>query len=102
MKKKITLKNERETVVIENDSMEVIAKELVDKYTTRHDRSGFDQVIIYKTKYILDVNELENENELMLFIECLNKYMAEKENENAVVLYVFLKDQYDPTFARIN
>ena len=102
MKRKITLKNERETVVIENDSMEVIAKELVDKYTTRHDRSGFDQVIIYKTKYILDVNELENENELMLFIECLNKYMAEKENENAVVLYVFLKDQYDPTFARIN
>ena len=102
MKRKITLKNERETVVIENDSMEVIAKELVNKYTTRHDRSGFDQVIIYKTKYILDVNELENENELMLFIECLNKYMAEKENENAVVLYVFLKDQYDPTFARIN
>ena len=102
MKRKITLKNENETIVIENDSMEVIAKELVDKYTTRHDRSGFDQVIIYKTKYILDVNELENENELMLFIECLNKYMAEKENENAVVLYVFLKDQYDPTFARIN
>lgn len=102
MKRKITLRNEREIVVIENDSMEVIAKELVDKYTTRHDRSGFDQVIIYKTKYILDVNELENENELMLFIECLNKYMAEKENENAVVLYVFLKDQYDPTFARIN
>ena len=100
--RQITLKNERETVVIENDSMEVIAKELVNKYTTRHDRSGFDQVIIYKTKYILDVNELENENELMLFIECLNKYMAEKENENAVVLYVFLKDQYDPTFARIN
>ena len=102
MKRKITLKNERETVVIENDSMEIIVKELVDKYTTRYDRSGFDQVIIYKTKYILDYNELEDEDELMLFIECLNKYMAEKENENAVVLYVFLKDQYDPTFARIN
>ena len=100
--RQITLKNERETVVIENDSMEIIVKELVDKYTTRYDRSGFDQVIIYKTKYILDYNELEDEDELMLFIECLNKYMAEKENENAVVLYVFLKDQYDPTFARIN
>ena len=102
MKRKITLRNENEIIIIENDSMEAIVKELVDKYTTRYDRSGFDQVIIYKTKYILDVNELENENELMLFIECLNKYMAEKENENAVVLYVFLKDQYDPTFARIN
>lgn len=102
MKRKITLRNENEIIIIENDNMETIVKELVDKYTTRHDRSGFDQVIIYKTKYILDVNELENENELMLFIECLNKYMAEKENENAVVLYVFLKDQYDPTFARIN
>ena len=102
MKRKITLRNENEIIIIENDNMETIVKELVDKYTTRYDRSGFDQVIIYKTKYILDVNELENENELMLFIECLNKYMAEKENENAVVLYVFLKDQYDPTFARIN
>ena len=102
MERKITLKNENEIIIIENDNMETIVKELVDKYTTRYDRSGFDQVIIYKTKYILDVNELENENELMLFIECLNKYMAEKENENAVVLYVFLKDQYDPTFARIN
>ena len=100
--RKITLKNEREIVVIENDNMEVIAKELVDKYTTRYDRSGLDQVIIYKTKYILDYNELEDEDELMLFTEYLTKYMVEKESENAVIIYIFLKDKYNPTFARIN
>ena len=102
MKRKITLKNERETVVIENDSMEVIAKELVDKYTTRHDRSGFDQVIIYKTKYILDYNELGYEDKVMLFSKYLNKYMIEKESKDAVIIYIFLKGPYDPTFARIN
>lgn len=100
--RKITLKNERETVVIKNDNMETIVKELVDKYTTRYDRSGIKQVIIYKTKYILDYNELEDEDELMLFTECLQKYMIEKEGEDAVIIYVFLKDKYDPTFARIN
>ena len=50
MKRKITLKNENETIVIENDSMEIIAKELVDKYTTKCDRSCLENiVIIYKT-----------------------------------------------------
>ena len=74
MKRKITLKNENETIVIENDSMEIIAKELVDKYTTKCNRSGLEHiVIIYKTNYILDYNEL-NESELMLFAECLSKY----------------------------
>lgn len=102
MTRKITLKNERETVVIENDNMEIIVKELVDKYTTRHNRSKFEQVIIYKTKYILDYNELEDEDELILFIECLTKYMVEKESKDTVIIYVFLKDQYDPTFMRIN
>lgn len=100
--RQITLKNDKETIVIENDNMETIVKELVDKYTTRYDRSGFDQVIIYKTKYILDYNELEDKDELMLFTECLQKYMIEKEGEDAVIIYVFLKDKYDPTFARIN
>ena len=99
--RQITLKNERETVVIENDSMEIIVKELVDKYTTRYDRSGFDQVIIYKTNYILDYSEFY-EDELMLFTECLIKYMIEKEGEDAVIIYIFLKGPYDPTFARIN
>ena len=102
MKRKITLRNENEIIIIENDNMETIVKELVDKYTTRYDRSGFDQVIIYKTKYILDYNELEDEDELMLFTECLIKYMIEKEGEDAVIIYIFLKGPYDPTFARIN
>lgn len=102
MKRKITLKNEREIVVIENDSMEAIVKELVDKYTTRYNRSVFDKVIIYKTKYILDYNELEDEDEIMLFTECLVKYMIEKEGKDTIIIYIFLKDQYDPTFARIN
>ena len=101
MKKKITLKNENETIVIENDSMEALVKELVDKYTTRYDRSGFDQVIIYKTNYILDYSEFY-EDELMLFSECLTKYMVEKEGKDAVIIYIFLEDKYNPTFARIN
>ena len=100
--RQITLKNDKETIIIKNDSMEAIVKELVDKYTTRYDRSGFDKVIIYKTKYILDYNELEDEDEIMLFTECLTKYMVEKESEDAVIIYVFLKDKYNPTFARIN
>ena len=100
--RKITLKNERETVVIENDNMEVIAKELVDKYTTKWNRSCLEHIIIiYKTSYILDYSEFD-EDELMLFAECLNKYMVEKESEDAVIIYVFLKDKYNPTFARIN
>lgn len=35
MKRKITLKNERETVVIENDNMEIIVKNLIDNYSIR-------------------------------------------------------------------
>ena len=100
--KKITLKNENETIVIENDSMEVIVKELVDKYTTKCNRACLeDIVIIYKTNYILDYSELY-EDELMLFAECLTKYMVEKESRNAVIIYIFLEDKYNPTFARIN
>ena len=101
MKRKITLKNDNETIVIENDSMEVIAKELVDKYTTKCNRACLeDIVIIYKTNYILDYSELY-EDELMLFSECLTKYMVEKESRDAVIIYIFLKDKYDPTFVRI-
>ena len=33
--RKITLKNERETVVIENDNMEIIVKNLIDNYSIR-------------------------------------------------------------------
>ena len=102
MKRKITLRNENEIIIIENDNMETIVKELVDKYTTRYDRSGFDQVIIYKTKYILDYNELGYEDKVMLFSKYLNKYMIEKESKDAVIIYIFLEDKYNPTFARIN
>ena len=102
MKRKITLKNENETIVIENDSMEIIAKELVDKYTTKFNRSCLEHiVIIYKTNYILNYNEFDEE-ELMLFTECLSKYMVEKEGKDAVIIFIFLKDKYKPTFARIN
>lgn len=102
MKRKITLKNENETIVIENDSMEVIAKELVDKYTTRWNRSCLEHiVIIYKTNYILDYSEFD-EDELMLFAECLNKYMVEKESEDAVIIYTFMKKAYYPIVVRIN
>ena len=102
MKRKITLKNENETIVIENDSMEIIAKELVDKYTTKFNRSCLEKtVIIYKTNYILNYNEFDEE-ELMIFAECLSKYMVEKEGKDAVIIFIFLKDKYDPTFARIN
>lgn len=102
MKKRITLKNENETIVIENDAMKVIVKELVDKYTIKFNRSSLeDIVIIYKTNYILDYNEFD-EAELMRFAECLTKYIVEKESKNAVIIYIFLKDKYNPTFARIN
>ena len=102
MKRKITLKNENETIVIENNSMEVITKELVDKYTTKFNRSCLEKtVIIYKTNYILEYNDFDEE-ELMIFAECLNEYIVEKEGKDAVIIYVFLKDKYDPTFARIN
>lgn len=102
MKRKITLKNENETIVIENDSIEVIAKELVDKYTTKH--NGFcleHTAIIYRTNYILDYSELDK-YELMLFATCLAQYIIKKESEDAVIIYTFLKDKYIPTFARIN
>ena len=102
MKKKITLKNENETIVIENDSMEALVKELVDKYTTKCNRACLENiVIIYKTNYILDYSEFY-EDELMLFSECLTKYMVEKEGKDAVIIYIFLEDKYNPTFARIN
>lgn len=101
--RKITLKNERETVVIENDSMEAIVKELVDKYTTKCNRACLENiVIIYKTNYILDYSELLSEDEVMLFTECLNRYLVGKENKDAVIIYIFLEDKYNPTFARIN
>lgn len=101
--RQITLKNDKETIIIKNDSMEAIVKELVDKYTTKCNRSCLENiVIIYKTKYILDYSELGYEDEVMLFSECLTKYIVEKESKDAVILYIFLKDKYDPTFARIN
>ena len=57
MKRKITLKNENETIVIENDSMEALVKELVDKYTTKCNRACLEDIVtIYETKYILDYN----------------------------------------------
>lgn len=100
--RKITLKNDNETIVIENDSMEVIAKELVDKYATKCNRACLEDIVtIYETKYILDYSEFY-EDELMLFSECLTKYMVEKESRDAVIIYIFLKDKYDPTFVRIN
>ena len=101
--RKITLKNDKETIVIENDNMETIVKELVDKYTTKCNRACLENiVIIYKTNYILDYSELGYEDEVMLFSECLTKYMVEKESRDAVIIYIFLKDKYNPTFARIN
>ena len=102
MKRKITLKNENETIVIENNSMEVITKELVDKYTTKFNRSCLEKtVIIYKTNYILDYSEFDEE-ELMIFAECLSEYIVKKEGKDAVIIFIFLKDKYKPTFARIN
>ena len=52
--RKITLKNERETVVIENDNMEIIVKNLIDNYSIRKNRSGFNIIILYTTNYIID------------------------------------------------
>ena len=102
MKRKITLKNENETIVIENNSMEVITKELVDKYTTKFNRSCLEKtVIIYKTNYILDYSEFDEE-ELMIFAECLSEYIVKKEGKDAVIIFIFLKDKYKLTFARIN
>ena len=101
MKRKITLRNENEIIIIENDSMEVIVKILIDNYFIRKNRSGFNIVILYTTNYIIDCSELDEE-EVQLFIECLTKCIVEKESKDTVIIYVFLKGQYDPTFMRIN
>lgn len=99
--RKITLKNERETVIIENDNMEVIVKELIDKYSVRTDISGFEVVIIYTTKYILDYNELD-EDEFQLFVEVLNKILTEREGDDAIIIYTYMKGAYYPIVTRIN
>lgn len=101
MKRKITLKNENETIVIENDSMEVIVKDLIDKYSVRTDRSRFEIVIIYITKYILDYSELDEE-ELQLFAEVLNKILTEREGDDAIIIHTYMKEAYYPIVARIN
>ena len=76
--RKITLKNERETVVIENDNMEIIVKNLIDNYSIRKNRSGFNIIILYTINYIIDYSELD-EDELQLFVEVLNKILTERE-----------------------
>ena len=99
--RQITLKNERETVVIENDSMEVIVKNLIDDYSIRKNRSGFNIVVLYITNYIIDYSELD-EDELQLFIEVLSKILTEREGDDAIIIYTFMKKAYYPIVVRIN
>ena len=101
MKRKITLRNEREIVVIENDSMEVIVKILIDNYSIRKNRSGFNIVILYTTNYIIDCSELDEE-EVQLFIEVLSKILTEREGDDAIIIYTFMKKAYYPIVVRIN
>lgn len=99
--RKITLKNERETVVIENDNMEIIVKTLIDNYSIRKNRSGFDIVILYTINYIIDYSELDEE-ELVLFDEVLTKILTEREGDDATIIYTYMKKAYYPMVVRIN
>lgn len=99
--RKITLKNERETVVIENDNMEIIVKNLIDNYSIRKNRSGFNIVILYITNYIIDYSELDEE-ELQLFVEVLNKMLTEREGDDAIIIHTYMKEAYYPIVTRIN
>lgn len=99
--KKITLKNERETVVIENDNMEIIVKNLIDNYSIRKNRSGSNIIILYTTNYIIDYSELD-EDELQLFVEVLNKILTEREGDDAIIIYTYMKGEYYPIVSRIN
>ena len=99
--RKITLKNEREIVVIENDNMEIIVKNLIDNYSIRKNRSGFNIIILYTINYIIDYSELD-EDELQLFIEVLNKILTEREGDDAIIIYTYMKRAYYPIVSRIN
>lgn len=99
--RKITLKNERETVVIENDNMEIIVKNLIDNYSIRKNRSGSNIIILYTTNYIIDYSELD-EDELQLFVEVLNKILTEREGDDAIIIYTYMKGEYYPIVSRIN
>ena len=99
--RKITLKNERETVVIENDNMEIIVKNLIDNYTIRKNKSRFNIVILYTTNYIIDYSELDEE-ELQLFAEVLTKILTEREVDDATIIYTYMKGAYYPIVERIN
>lgn len=99
--RKITLKNEREIVIIENDNMEIIVKSLIDNYSIRKNRSGFNIVILYTINYIIDYSELD-EDELQLFVEVLNKILTEREGDDAIIIYTYMKGAYYPIVSRIN
>lgn len=99
--RQITLKNEREIVIIENDNMEIIVKNLIDNYSIRKNRSGVNIVVLYTTNYIIDYSELDEE-ELQLFIEVLNKILTEREGDDAIIIYTYMKEAYYPMVVRIN
>lgn len=99
--RKITLKNEREIVIIENDNMEIIVKNLIDNYSIRKNRSGLDIVILYTTNYIIDYSELDEE-EIQLFVEVLSKILTEREGDDAIIIYTYMKGAYYPMVVRIN
>ena len=99
--RKITLKNEREIVVIENDNMEIIVKSLIDNYSIRKNRSGFNIVVLYTINYIIDYSELDEE-EIQLFVEVLNKILTEREGDDAIIIYTYMKGAYYPIVLRIN
>ena len=95
------MRNEREIVVIENDNMEVIVKILIDNYSIRKNRSGFNIVVLYITNYIIDYSELD-EDELQLFAEVLNKILTEREGDDAIIIHTYMKKAYYPIVVRIN
>lgn len=99
--RQITLKNEREIVIIENDNMEIIVKNLIDNYSIRKNRSGSDIVILYTTNYIVDYSELDEE-EIQLFVEVLSKILTEREGDDAIIIYTYMKEAYYPIVVRIN
>ena len=99
--RKITLKNEREIIIIENNSMEVIVKNLIDNYSIRKNRSGFNIVILYTINYIIDYSELDEE-EIQLFVEVLSKILTEREGDDAIIIYTYMKGEYYPIVSRIN
>lgn len=99
--RQITLKNEREIIIIENNSMEVIVKNLIDNYSIRKNRSGFDIVILYTINYIIDYSELDEE-EIQLFVEVLSKILTEREGDDAIIIYTYMKEAYYPIVVRIN